>query len=148
MVIEIIEEQVKMVIAKPQDINSVDVRRRAKKKMQKRDAKKKINRSCSTAKTVQPVMRRAKKRIPFRDEETRAILHGYSRFHYAWNKWARIRDYYWVFKGSRTSVQIKDRYRTMAKNGLIQLDQSKNIILQGVDEPESMTAAKRRLGRI
>ena len=116
------------------------------------DSEKKINERCSAKKTVQLARRIAKVRTPFSDEETRAILHGYSRFRDEWNKWARIRDYYWVFNSpenvGRTSVQIKDRHRTMTESGLIPLDQNKNIILQGVEEPESMTAAKKRLDRI
>lgn len=138
-----IEEQVKMVIAKPEGVTSVHV---------KSDAKKNINGQCSAKKPAEPARRVAKARNTFSDEETRAILHGYSRFRDEWDTWARIRDFYWVFNSpenvGRTSVQIKDRHRTMNKSGLIQLDQDNNIILQGVEEPESTTAAKRRLGKV
>ena len=140
--IKIIEEQVNIVIAKPQGVTSVHV---------KSDAKKNINVRCSERKPAEPARRAAKVRISFSDEETRAILHGYSRFRDKWDTWARIRDFYWVFNCpenvGRTSVQIKDRHRTMNKSGLIQLDQDNNIILQGVEEPESTTAAKQRHGK-
>ena len=150
MLILIIEEQVKMVNAKPQGVTPVYEKSGVKKKidgrcsatktvqparrrkMQKRDAQKNVNRRCSATKTLQPARRIAKKKIFFSDEESRAILHGYSRFRDKWNKWVRIRDYYWVFKSpenvGRTSVQIKDRHRTMTKSGPIPLDQDKNVI--------------------
>ena len=150
--IEIVEETVKMVnvkrlppisIGKPKAIIPVDAKRDAEKKL--------TGRSCSATKIIQPVRCQANKKTPFSEEETRAILHGHVRFHDAWNKWARIRDHFWVFNRpenvSRSSVQIKDRYRTMAQSDLIQFDKNENIILQGIKEPESTAAAKLRLGR-
>ena len=62
------------------------------------------------------------KRRAFSEVEDLAIIDGVRKFENETNIWASIRDYYVVFSGKfghgeRSSVQIKDRFRTLLKNG-------------------------------
>ena len=61
------------------------------------------------------------KRRYFTDEEDSAIIYGLKRFKDEVNVWSEIRAHYAIFSGQngygiRTSVQLKDRYRTLLKN--------------------------------
>jgi len=53
----------------------------------------------------------SKGRKRFTQEEKHAIIHGAEKF--GIGKWKEIKDYYNELLGDRTSVQIKDCYRTM-----------------------------------
>ena len=54
-----------------------------------------------------------KRRKKFTEEEDRAIKLGVERF--GLGKWAKIKAYYSMSLGDRTSVQIKDRWRNLSK---------------------------------
>jgi len=61
------------------------------------------------------LLTKARFRIKFSDSESVAIQSGIKKF--GWGKWSVIKANYDVLK-NRTSVQIKDRARTMKSNGI------------------------------
>jgi hypothetical protein len=55
---------------------------------------------------------RFRPRVPFSPEEEESLLQGYERFRESPHKWADILESY-AFHPSRTSVDLKDKYRNM-----------------------------------
>jgi Myb-like DNA-binding domain len=55
------------------------------------------------------------KRHPWNEEETAALLSGLQN--YGLGKWAQIKQEYGYILRNRHSVQLKDKYRNMKKNG-------------------------------
>eukprot|EP00579_Thalassiosira_antarctica_P006777 CAMPEP_0201891570 /NCGR_PEP_ID=MMETSP0902-20130614/34715_1 /ASSEMBLY_ACC=CAM_ASM_000551 /TAXON_ID=420261 /ORGANISM="Thalassiosira antarctica, Strain CCMP982" /LENGTH=494 /DNA_ID=CAMNT_0048422817 /DNA_START=251 /DNA_END=1735 /DNA_ORIENTATION=- len=89
-----------------------------RKKVQKRKPKRydsDSDSSMSNAPAMRMPKKKTRKRIPFTEEEDRAILEGVVRF--GSGKWREILTHYdEVFEvNSRTNVNVKDRYRSLMK---------------------------------
>jgi hypothetical protein len=63
---------------------------------------------------------RVQKRRFWTDEETMAVKDGVRR--YGTGKWAEIKSHHEHILRNRTSVQIKDKWRTMTRNNEVQVD--------------------------
>jgi len=62
-----------------------------------------------------PNSKSRRKRVPWTSSEKAAIREGVQQF--SVGEWAIIKENYCTILGTRTSVQIKDQYRTMCKRG-------------------------------
>mmetsp|Transcript_15658 Transcript_15658/g.24041 ORF Transcript_15658/g.24041 Transcript_15658/m.24041 type:complete len:388 (+) Transcript_15658:194-1357(+) len=86
-----------------------------KRKRIKNSPSRKISRNYRQNPIAPPRPDRRSRRVPWTEEEKTAVRQGVRD--YRVGEWAKIKSKYKVELANRTSVQIKDQYRTMCKRG-------------------------------